>query len=55
MNEQLSLWLEKEFYKCNHPKYHKYLKEWISNITDNQIEGFQKMMIGQLEQSKIQH
>lgn len=26
----------------------KYFKEWISNITPNQIEGFYKQMITQL-------
>lgn len=46
-------WLEKEFNLCNHKKYHKYCQEWISNLTENQIEGFEKQRISQIDKSKI--
>ena len=38
----------------NHKKYHKYFKEWIKNLTNDQINGFNDLMIGVLTQSKIQ-
>jgi hypothetical protein len=45
MTEELYEWLEFRFYHDNHVKYRKYFKEWIDNITPNQIEGFYKQMI----------
>lgn len=48
MSEELFEWLKFRFYNDNHVKYRKYFKEWISNITSNQIEGFYKQMITQL-------
>ena len=44
MNNILYIYLEKRFYTENHPKYHKYFKEWISNINSNQIYYFTKEM-----------
>ena len=44
MNDELYDFLEKYFYEINHVKYRKYFKEWIKNITDNQIIGFTNMM-----------
>ena len=41
-----------EFFKSNHPKYHKYFQEWIANVTQGQIEGFEKQRIGQITQNK---
>lgn len=46
-------WLEREFYKSNHTKYHRYFKEWITNICPHQVEGFRNQMIGQLTKSKV--
>lgn len=48
MTKELFEWLEFRFYRDNHVKYRKYFKEWIDNITPNQIEGFYKQMITQL-------
>ena len=48
MTEELFKWLEFRFYHDNYVKYRKYFKEWIFNITPNQIEGFYKQMITQL-------
>ena len=45
-------WLRFEFYKCNHAKYRKYADEWLNNLTDAQIEGFEKQRIGQIDKSK---
>ena len=55
MTKELHDWLEKEFYFNNHKKYHKYFKEWIDNLTNDQIKGFQDLMIGVITKSKIQH
>ena len=55
MNKELFSWLEKEFRIANHTKYHKYFDEWIKNISNNQIEGFNNQMIGQLTNSKVKH
>ena len=54
MTKELHDWLEKEFSMNNHKKYHKYFKEWIKNLTNDQINGFNDLMIGVLTQSKIQ-
>lgn len=48
MTKGLYDWLEFRFYRDNHIKYRKYFKEWVSNITPNQIEGFYKQMTTQL-------
>lgn len=55
MNEELKLWLEKEFYYSNHPKYRKYFQEWFNNLLPHQLEGFYKQMIGMKTKSKVQH
>ena len=52
MPKELLNWLEHEFFKSNHPKYHKYFQEWIANVTQDQIEGFEKQRIGQITQNK---
>jgi hypothetical protein len=44
MNEELYNWLEKMFMFSNIPKYRKYFKEWIDNITEDQVIGFRRMM-----------
>lgn len=53
MNKEITLeWLRLEFYKCNHAKYREYADEWLNNLTDAQIEGFEKQRIGQIDKSK---
>ena len=53
MNKEITLeWLRLEFYKCNHAKYRKYADEWLNNLTDAQIEGFENQRIGQIDKSK---
>lgn len=49
MNDELYNWLKREFIYSNLPKYHKYFKQWINNITPDQIVGFNKQMISQKE------
>lgn len=34
-------YLIKRFITNNHRKYHKYVNEWISNLTENQLAYFQ--------------
>lgn len=43
MTEDLYMWLQKRWKLDNHNKYHYYFKEWVDNITDTQIQGFNKM------------
>ena len=45
MDTQLYIYLEKRWRFSNHKKYHKYFKEWIENITENQIYYFTKDML----------
>lgn len=40
MTQELHYYLQKEWMKNNHPKYHKYFDEWVVNITPNQIHYF---------------
>ena len=42
MNAIIKEYLTQRFLKNNHPKYFKYCEEWISNVTENQIEYFIK-------------
>ncbi len=44
MTDRLYEWLRREFYSSNHPKYRHLFEEWVSNITEGQIEGFKKQM-----------
>lgn len=44
MQDELYSYLELRFYKENHSKYHKYFKEWVSGVTDNQKIYFLKEM-----------
>lgn len=53
MNDKLYNWLEKEFYTSNHPKYRRYFKEWVSNLTDAQIFSFERQMYNQ--ENKVLH
>jgi len=43
MNKTLYEWLKSEWKISNHPKYQKYFEEWVKNLTDDQISGFEKM------------
>lgn len=42
MNTLLYNWLLNEWKACNLPKYQKYFKQWVNNLTNNQIQGFEK-------------
>jgi len=42
MNDILYIWLEDQWKISNHAKYQKYFKEWVVNITESQIRGFEK-------------
>lgn len=55
MNKDLYNWLEKEWRFNNHVKYQKYFKEWISNLTPDQIFGFAKQYEQGLNESMVQH
>ena len=51
MNPKLYAWLQKKFYYDNHNKYKKYFYEWVSNIIQNQIDGFEHQM--EVEESGV--
>ena len=44
MDDVLYAWLERMFNYSNVPKYRGYFKEWVDNITEDQIVGFRRMM-----------
>ena len=44
-NKKLYGWLEYEWIISNHRKYQKYYIEWVTNLTNSQIEGFNKMRL----------
>ena len=44
MTEKLYNYLLKTFMRDNISKYHKYFGEWVENLTETQIVGFQHMM-----------
>ena len=48
MTKELYEWLEVQFYRSNIVKYRKYFIIWVSNLTENQINGFYKQMITKL-------
>lgn len=43
MTKKLYNWLKEEWKTSNHKKYQKYFEEWVSNLTESQILGFNKM------------
>ena len=44
MDKNLKIYLEREWRKCNHTKYHYLFNDWYKNLTDNQIYYFQLFM-----------
>lgn len=55
MTKELYNWLEKEWRFNNHVKYQKYFKEWVLNLTPDQISGFAKQYEQGLNESMVQH
>lgn len=51
----LYTWIEKQFYRDNHKKYHKYLSEWSKNLTETQLQYFEKQRINILTEAMIAH
>jgi hypothetical protein len=45
VNDKVYRYLEEEWEKCNSKKYQKYFKEWIGNITENQIYYYNKLWV----------
>ena len=37
MDTNLKEYLQRTFYRDNHPKYHKYFELWVNNLTEAQI------------------
>lgn len=36
----MKYYLQQRFMRNNHPKYHKYMEEWISGVTPDQMRYF---------------
>jgi hypothetical protein len=47
-NKVLYNWLEKEWRISNHAKYQYLFKDWVKNLTEAQIKGFNKMRVTKL-------
>ena len=45
MNELLYLYLNEEFRQNNVPKYQKYFDIWVNNLTENQINYYNKLWL----------
>ena len=45
MNELLYFYLKEEFRQNNVPKYQKYFDIWINNLTENQINYYNKLWL----------
>lgn len=37
----MKAYLTKRFLGNNHPKYHKYMQEWVDNVTPTQLAYFE--------------
>ena len=48
MTDELYRYLEKEWRYNNHSKYQKYFKEWVSNVTPQQILYFKAHLKGKM-------
>lgn len=44
MSEELYKWLQEEFRRSNVPKYRHFFSDWVSNLVQSQIDGFNKQM-----------
>lgn len=42
MTKVMYEYLKQRFYRNNHAKYRKYFDEWVSNVTETQIDYFEK-------------
>lgn len=51
----LYTYLQERFYYSNHSKYRKYFEEWVSNLTDNQIDYFEIERNSIINQDKVKH
>ena len=49
MEDKLKKYLEWRFRTNNHPKYHKFCNQWISNVTVEQLIYFEKEMVKMIE------
>lgn len=47
ISPKLMEWLRQQWKISNHPKYQHYFGEWINNITQNQVDSFEKQMWNQ--------
>ena len=45
MTDILYNWLKYQWVISNHAKYQQYFKEWVDNLTENQIIKFNEMRL----------
>lgn len=55
MDDILYNWLEERFRLDNHKKYHKYFNEWVSNLTRDQINSFEKQRVSLINKLMVRH
>lgn len=48
INDILYEWLSYQWKISNHSKYQHYFEQWVINLTDAQIVGFEKMRVTKL-------
>lgn len=51
--EEFIEWIEDDFIKSNHKKYHKYFDEWFNNLTKDQLYYFERSMVRKKDKSMI--
>lgn len=44
----LKEYIRRDFFKSNIEKYYRYFDEWYNNLTETQLEFWQKRMEGQI-------
>ena len=49
MNKELYEYLQSEWLKCNHKKYHHLFNKWVGNLTDNQIKSMKEQWLDKID------
>ena len=53
IQKELYDWLQFRWRNDNHTKYHKYFDDWVNNVTEDQIDGFNKQLNSKIGQDYI--
>lgn len=52
-NSKLFIWLKERFNEDNHNKYKYLFTEWVENITEGQVDGFNKQMYNEINKTLV--